>query len=144
MKEWCEKHRVNFTRGRQYHKNDNAYVEQKNGDIVRKTIGYARFQGDPALAALSAVYAVLNTLLNFFYPNMKCINKLQVGQKKKRVYEKELKTPFQRVIEQPDIPENLKQSLREKKDALDIIVLQESLNGALDNLDRLAHHAPGG
>jgi hypothetical protein len=74
---------------------------------------------------------------------MKCIDKLQVGQKKKQVYEKELKTPFQRIIERPDISENLKVSLRAKKDSLDIIGLQESLNAALDNLDRLAHHAPG-
>jgi hypothetical protein len=48
LKDWCETRRVTFTRGRQYHKNDNAYVEQKNGDIVRKTVGYARFQGDSA------------------------------------------------------------------------------------------------
>ncbi|GHV82595.1 hypothetical protein AGMMS49991_11530 [Spirochaetia bacterium] len=93
---------------------------RKQLPFVRKTIGYARFQGDPALAALSSVYVVLNPLMNFFYPNMSdrrsaCIDKLQVGQKKKRVYEKELKTPFQRVIEQPDIPEILKQSLRKKK-----------------------------
>ncbi|MDR1900203.1 MAG: transposase [Treponema sp.] len=143
LKGWCETRRITFTRGRQYHKNDNAYVEQKNGDIVRKTVGYARFQGDSALSALSSVYAVLNPLMNFFYPNMKCIDKLQVGQQKKRVYEKELKTPFQRIMERPDISENIKQSLWEKKDALDIIGLQESLNAALDNLDRLAHHAPG-
>jgi hypothetical protein len=143
LKGWCEKHRITFTRGRQYHKNDNAYVEQKNGDIVRKTVGYARFQGDSALAALAAVYAALNPLMNFFYPNMKCADKIQEGQKKKRVYEKELKTPFQRVMERQDISEDIKRPLREKKDSLDIINLQESLNAALDNLDRLAHHAPG-
>jgi hypothetical protein len=143
LKDWCETRHIAFTRGRHHHKNDNAYVEQKNGDIVRKTIGYARLQGDSALSALSSVYALLNPLLNFFYPNMKCVDKLQVGQKKKRIYEKDLKTPFQRIIERPDIPENFKVSLREKKDSLDIIYLQESLNAALDNLDRLAHHAPG-
>jgi hypothetical protein len=144
LKDWCEKHRVTFTRGRQYRKNDNAYVEQKNGKIVRKTAGYARFHGEAALAALSAVYDVLNPLMNFFYPNMKCVGKLHVGQKKKRVCEKELKTPFRRIMERTDIPEDIKLALREKKDSLDIIALQEALNTALDNLDRLAHHAPGG
>jgi hypothetical protein len=144
LKNWCEKHRVTFTRGRQYRKNDNAYVEQKNGDIVRKTVGYVRFQGDSALDALSAVYDVLNPLMNIFYPNMKCVGKLQAGQKKKRIYEKELKTPFRRVMERPDIPEDIKRALQEKKDSLNIIALQEALNTALDNLDRLAHHAPGG
>jgi hypothetical protein len=144
LKDWCEKHCVTFTRGRRCRKKGNAYVEQKNGDIVRKTVGYARFQGDSALAALTAVYDVLKALMNFFYPNMKCVDKLQAGQKKKRVYEKELKTPFRRIMERTDIPEDIKRALQEKKDSLDIIALQEALDTALDNLDRLAHHAPGG
>jgi hypothetical protein len=144
LKTWCETRGINFTRGRQYHKNDNAYIEQKNGDIVRKTVGYGRFQGDPALEALSAVYAVLNPLLNFFYPNMKCIDKIQAGQKKKRIYEKELKTPFQRIMERPGIPGKIKRALQKKKDSLNIIYLQESLGKALDNLGSFAHHAPGG
>jgi hypothetical protein len=46
-------------------------------------------------------------------------------------------------MEQPDISENIKRSLGEKKDTLDIICLQKSLNAAFDTLDRLAHHAPG-
>jgi hypothetical protein len=62
------------TKGRHYHKNDNAFVEQKNGDIVRKTASYGRSAGDNALSALPAVYAALNQLYNFFYPNMKCID----------------------------------------------------------------------
>jgi hypothetical protein len=67
-----------------------------------------------------------------------------LGQKKKRIYEKELKTPFRRVTERTDIPEDITRALQKKKDSLDSIALQEALNTALDNLDRLAHHAPGG
>jgi hypothetical protein len=44
--DWREKLKINFTRGCQYHKNGNAYVEQKNGDIVRKNIGYGRLDGE--------------------------------------------------------------------------------------------------
>jgi hypothetical protein len=77
LKGWCESHSVTFTRGRQYHKNDNAFVEQKNGDIVRKAAGYGRFADDNALCALCAVYAALNQLYNFFYPNMKRVDKKQ-------------------------------------------------------------------
>jgi hypothetical protein len=69
--------------------------------------------------------------MNFFYPNMKCVGKLQAGQKKKRVYEKELKTLFRRIMERMDIPDDIKQALREKKDSLDIIALREALNTAL-------------
>jgi hypothetical protein len=68
LKDWCEANHITFTRSRQYHKNDNACVEQKNGDVARKTVGYGRIAGDQALAALEAVYATLNPLRNFFYP----------------------------------------------------------------------------
>ena len=144
LKYWCEQNNINFTRGRQYHKNDNAFVEQKNGDIVRKTIGYGRFQGDDALDALAQVYAVLNPLNNFFFPNLKCIDKKQVGQRTRRVYEKEPKTPFQRVMKQEDVPAELKQRLARKKAALNIVSLQEALDRALDNLQQFIQHAPGG
>jgi len=144
LKYWCEQHSITFTRGRQYHKNDNAFVEQKNGDVIRKTIGYGRFQGDDALDALAKVYAVLNPLNNFFFPNLKCIDKKQVGQKTKRTYEKVPKTPFQRVMEREDIPDELKQCLSKKKATLNIVTLQEALDRALDNLQQFIQHAPGG
>jgi transposase InsO family protein len=144
LKHWCEQHNLTFTRGRQYHKNDNAFVEQKNGDIVRKTVGYGRFQGEDALDALAGVYAVLNPLNNFFYPNLKCVDKKQVGQRTKRVYEKTPKTPFQRVMERKDISRQIKKRLSRQKDTLNIVALQESLEKALDNLLRFIHHAPGG
>ena len=51
--DWCIQNDIKFTRGRPYRKNDNCFVEQKNGDVVRKTIGYARFEGQNALNALS-------------------------------------------------------------------------------------------
>ena len=144
LKGWCETNEINFTRGRQYHKNDNAFVEQKNGDIVRKTVGYGRFQGDEALSALSSVYRVMNPLYNFFYPNLKCVNKMQVGQKTHRVYEKEAKTPYRRVLENPDVSDELKRILAEKKASLNVVSLQRELDSALENLDRLVQHSPGG
>jgi len=142
LKAWCEAHSINFTRGRQYHKNDSAYIEQKNGDIIRKIIGYGRFQGDKALAALKAVYDILNPLYNFFYPNLRCIDKQQIGQKTKRIYENEAKTPFQRIMERDDIPVEFKQPLLKQKAALDIVEMQELLELAIDNLQKFMHHAP--
>jgi transposase InsO family protein len=54
MKTWCEQREITFTRTRAYHKNDNRYVEQKNGDAVRKTVGYARYtnEGGPGPGVL--------------------------------------------------------------------------------------------
>jgi hypothetical protein len=139
---WGEQHSIAFARGGQYHKNDNAYVGQKNGGIVRKTIGYGRFQGGDALNAPAQVCSIRNPLNHFFYPNLKRIGKKQAGQKAKRVYEKAPKTPFQRIMEREDIPN--KQPLVKQKESLNIVVLQEALDRALDTLQRFIQHTPGG
>src|SRR5215510_8163447 len=100
--DWCIQNNIKFTRGRPYRKNDNCFVEQKNGDVVRKTVGYARFEGQNAYNALSDVYCYLNPLLNYFYPTLRLIakEKLPSGRYKK-IYEKDPKTPYQRLIESP-------------------------------------------
>ena len=48
--DWCIQNNIRFTRGRPYQKNYNCFVEQKNGDIVRKTVGRARFEGEKSLS----------------------------------------------------------------------------------------------
>jgi hypothetical protein len=73
--EYCLQSNIKFTRGRPYRKNDNCFVEQKNGDVVRKTVGYARFEGQNAFNALSDVYRFLNPLLNYWYPTLRLIAK---------------------------------------------------------------------
>ena len=144
LKGWREQHEINFTRGRQYHKNDNASVERKNGDIVRKTAGCGRFQGEKAPAAPGAVYAVMNRLYNFFYPNLRCVDKKQAGQKTRRIYEKEAKTPCRRVMESTEASDACKQRLRERKAVLNVVSLQRKLDAALEHLDRFVQHTPGG
>jgi hypothetical protein len=45
VRDYCEKAAIEFTRCRPYRKNDQAWVEQKNGAVVRRAIGYRRFEG---------------------------------------------------------------------------------------------------
>jgi hypothetical protein len=66
FKKYCDERRINLTRGRARHNNDNCFVEQKNGDVVRKTVGYFRYEVDEALTALEKVYSYLNPLLTIF------------------------------------------------------------------------------
>jgi hypothetical protein len=42
---FCKERRIEFTRSRAYKKNDQAWVEQKNGAIVRRLVGYGRLSG---------------------------------------------------------------------------------------------------
>ncbi|WP_287299393.1 transposase family protein, partial [Mesorhizobium sp.] len=49
---WCRSQGLEVTRSRAYRKNDQAWVEQKYGAIVRRLVGYGRFVGAKATAAL--------------------------------------------------------------------------------------------
>jgi transposase InsO family protein len=83
---WCRENKVTFTRSRPYRKNDNCFVEQKNGDIVRKPVGYYRFDTDEETDALACVYKYLCPLVNFWYPSIKITGKekLENGRLKKK------------------------------------------------------------
>ena len=45
MKRYCDQEKITFTRSRPYRKNDNCFVEQKNYSVVRRLVGYDRYQG---------------------------------------------------------------------------------------------------
>ena len=68
---YCEREKITFTRGRAYKKNDQCYVEQKNGIVVRQIVGYDRFEGQHAYMQLSELYRAVHLYVNFFQPSMK-------------------------------------------------------------------------
>ena len=137
--DWCIQNNIKFTRGRPYRKNDNCFVEQKNGDVVRKTVGYTRFEGQNALDALSEVYRFLNPLLNYWYPTFRLIakEKLPSGRYKK-IYEKEPKAPCQRLLESPDLSDECKAELRLRAELLNPVELKRALDKARDLLLKLS------
>ena len=94
---YCENHGITFTRGRPYRKNDTCFVEQKNGHVVRRAVGYLRYDSDAQLAALNAVYRPLCLLENFFYPSVKLVKKVRSGSKVRRIYD-DPQTPYHRVL----------------------------------------------
>jgi hypothetical protein len=63
---WCKNERLPFTRSRDHRKNDNCFVEQKNGAVVREYIGYDRLSDFEEQALLAAAYTPLVPLFNFF------------------------------------------------------------------------------
>jgi hypothetical protein len=73
--DFCKTQEITFTRSRPYKKNDQAHVEEKNGSIVRRLIGYDRYEGVDAYNALSDLYATLRLYVNFFQPSLKLMSK---------------------------------------------------------------------
>jgi hypothetical protein len=137
--DWCIQNNIKFTRGRPYRKNDNCFVEQKNGDVVRKTVGYGRFEGQNAFNALDELYRFLNPLLNYWYPTIRLAakEKLPSGRYKK-IYEKDPKTPCQRLLESPYISEESKKELRIRAALLNPVALKRGLDEARDRLLKLS------
>ncbi|MGQ9573668.1 MAG: integrase catalytic domain-containing protein [Dehalococcoidia bacterium] len=94
---WCRRHGVQFTRGRGYHKNDQAYVEERNWLSVRRQIGYDRYSSQKAFELLHQLYPLLNVYNNFFRPVRKLVAKERLGSKVVKRYD-EPRTPYQRLL----------------------------------------------
>ena len=102
LQRFYEKEQVAFTRSRPYKKNDQCYVEQKNWSVVRKTVGYRRYESSDALAVFQDIYADLRLYVNFFQPVLKLVQKKRQGSKVYKRYD-EAKTPHQRITMSPQV-----------------------------------------
>lgn len=102
LQRYCEKELVTFTRSRPHKSNDQCYVEQKNWSVVRKTIGYRRYESAGALKLFQAIYTDLRMYVNFFQPVLKLVFKRRQGSKVYKRYD-EAKTPHQRIMNSPDV-----------------------------------------
>src|SRR5256885_939866 len=107
---YCEQAHMTFTRGRPYLKNDQCFVEQKNGAIVRQVVGYDRLVGEHAYRQLTELYRALRLYVNCFQPSMKLLSKERDGIKLRCVYDP-AKTPLQRLLLSGVLPEQLQQAV---------------------------------
>ncbi len=119
---YCRQNEITFTRGRAYKKNDQAHVEEKNGSIVRRLIGYDRFEGVEAWRDLTALYGALRLYVNFFQPSLKLMEKSRTGAKTQKKYDKAM-TPYQRLSGSPHVPDQKKAELEKVYASIDPVVL---------------------
>ena len=132
LKRYCEGNQVTFTRSRPWKKNDQAWVEQKNGAVVRGTIGYRRYVSSEAAQLLEAIYADLHAYVNFFQPVLKLIEKRRDGAKIYKRYDM-AQTPHQRTMTAP-VNAFCKARLRREYRQLNPAQLRRQID---DNLRRL-------
>ena len=97
MRDYCVATGGAFTRCRPYRKNDQAWVEQKNGSVVRRLVGYRRFEGLEAARVLAELYATSRLFVNFFQPSFKLAEKQRDGAKVYKRYHAPA-TPYQRLL----------------------------------------------
>jgi hypothetical protein len=114
---------VEFTRSREYKKNDNAHIEQKNWTHIRQTFGYERFDNPKIVALMNDLYAnEYSLLMNFFLPSVKLLEKRRIGSTIVKKHDIP-RTPCQRLLASRSVPEETKQRLRKLQQSLDPFLL---------------------
>jgi hypothetical protein len=133
MIQYCLRNGIELTRSRPYRKNDQAWIEQKNGAVVRKLLGYRRFEGIAAAQALARLYGASRLFVNFFQPSFKLAEKHRQGaQVTKRYHPPE--TPCERLLQAETVTEPIKRKLREVGSALDPLQLLEEVRAMQSHL----------
>jgi hypothetical protein len=121
-----EKSRIGQTRSRSGKKNDNAFIEERNGHIVRKWIGYERYDTLRHVVALNAVYETLDLYLNHFQAVRRCIKRERIGSKYVRVYDAP-QTPYARALAHKNISKQHKEKLRAEHNILNPVTLLKEI-----------------
>ena len=108
---YCQQTGLEFTRSRAYRKNDQAWVEQKNGAVVRKLAGYDRLSGVNGAEKLARLYEFSRPYVNCFQPSFKLKSKTRTGARVFKRYHAPM-TPYDRVMASPHVPEQRKEQLQ--------------------------------
>lgn len=142
--DWCKDNKIDLSRSRPSKKNDNRYVEQRNRVVVRKYIGYERYDCMQAVAVMNELYEELRLYVNFFQPTYKLIGKekrvlkadgAQAAKPYKRIYD-QIRTPYQRVLDREDVADEVKQKLSKQYETLNPKVLRDRIKSLTTKLHK--------
>ncbi|GAJ23583.1 unnamed protein product, partial [marine sediment metagenome] len=106
MLQYCIENKITFTKSRAHKKNDSCFVEQKNYSVVRRNVGYQRYDSQEELSLLNELYIYLDHYTNYFQPVVKLVSKTRTGSKVSKKYDA-AKTPFRRVLESEHIDDKM-------------------------------------
>jgi hypothetical protein len=133
---YCESQGIKFTRSRPNRKNDNCFVEQKNYSVIRRYVGYFRYDTDEEIAVLNELYSQVRLHINFFLPSMKLKEKVRVGSKIIKKYD-EAKTPYQRLRESGIMTDESRKNLEKEFEGLNVVAIQRSISDLQIKLEKM-------
>lgn len=133
---YCEREQITFTRSRPYRKNDSCFIEQKNWSVIRRTVGYGRYDTEEELRVLNQLYSNLRLYVNFFQPVRKLVQKERFGSRIKKHYDI-AQTPYRRVLSSPHIKDEIKMKLEKLYDKLNPAQLKREISRLQNKLYRL-------
>jgi hypothetical protein len=139
---WCQREGISLTRGRPYKKNDQAWIEQRNWQSVRRQVGYGRYESKAAYALLEKLYPLLCLQMNFFRPVRKLTAKEREGAKLTKHYDQP-RTPYQRLLAAGILDEAASKDLTAVFQRLNPAELQRGIDRLLHQLWQCADHEKG-
>ena len=138
LMEYCADRGIEFTRSRAYRKNDQAWIEQKNGSVVRRFAGHDRYSGRIAGQTMVHLYQAVRLHVNYFQPSFKLLEKIRDGARVIKRYSPPA-TPCDRVMQHDEISARVKKELRQYRAGLDPVALLSSIREAQSAWQRCPH-----
>jgi len=134
MIDWCKDEKIDYSRSRPNHKNDNMHVEERNGHVIRKTVGYITLNCPEAVDALNDLYDTLFLYLLHFVAVRRQTEKERIDSQYRRKYEKKAKTPYRRILEHPEVSAENKTALEKQHATLNPLILKNEVDKRLKKL----------
>ena len=135
LKRYCDENQITFTRIRPYRKNDNCFVEQKNFTVLRRFLGYVRYDTEEQLAIIKEILKLIEPYVNFFQPSMKLTRKERIGAKTKKKHDT-AKTPYRRLLNSGILNEEKKKKLSEIYESLNPMEMKRKINKLTEKLNK--------
>ena len=142
LSSYCKREQIVFTRSRPHHKNDQAWIEQKNGAVIRRMVGHARFSGIVPGQALAQLLGAVRLYVNYFQPSFKLRERVREGAKIMKLYHPPA-TPCDRLLAHEAVDEAVKVTLRKQRDQLDPVELLHRIRQGQAALAALSTGEPG-
>jgi hypothetical protein len=137
MVRYCEKEKLFFTRSRPNHKNDNAYVEQKNYTHIRHWMRYRRYDTKSERDAMNGLYRhELRLFNNFFRPVMKIEKKEKINNSICKKTYGEARTPYERLMRSTQVSSESKARLQKLYESLNPMKLKEAIKAKLKRIQK--------
>lgn len=138
---WCKENEITMSRSEPGKKNDNMYVEERNGHVIRRFLGYQRYDEPATVSAINELYDALGLYLNHFKTVRRQTSKDRVGARYVRRYESAAMTPYERVLAHKSIADEVKNRLREEHEKLNPLRLKKWIDNMILKINKIQNAA---